>query len=50
MAHTHIGPEDWPVIARMLRADHSFSEIARAIGKDVSSVSRHIREYGGRDG
>jgi IS30 family transposase len=33
----------------MLRAGHSFSEIARTIGKDQSSLSRHVREYGGRD-
>lgn len=50
MSHTHIGPEDWICIARMLRAGHSFSEIARTIGKDVSSLSRHIIEYGGRGG
>ena len=34
----------------MLRAGHSLSEIARTIGKDASSLSRHIREYGGREG
>jgi transposase, IS30 family len=34
----------------MLRAGHSLSEIARTIAKDVSSVSRHVAEYGGRDG
>lgn len=34
----------------MLRAGHSLSEIARTIGKDISSVSRHVAEYGGRDG
>ena len=50
MSHTHIGPEDWICIARMLRAGHSLSEIARTIGKDASSLSRHIREYGGREG
>ncbi|MEK7180382.1 MAG: IS30 family transposase [Patescibacteria group bacterium] len=50
MSHTHIGRDDWPCITRMLRADHSFSEIARTIGKDQSSLSRHVREYGGRDG
>lgn len=49
MSHTHIGKEDWPCIARMLRAGYSFSEIARTIGKDQSSLSRHVREYGGRD-
>lgn len=32
----------------MLRADYSLSEIARTIGKNVSSVSRHVSEYGGR--
>ena len=50
MSHTHIGKDDWPCITRMLRAGHSFSEIARTIGKDQSSLSRHVREYGGRDG
>lgn len=48
MSHTHISREDWPCISRMLRAGHSFSEIARTIGKNVSSVSRHVAEYGGR--
>jgi IS30 family transposase len=50
MSHAHIGPDDWPCIKRMLGADHSFSEIARTISKDQSSLSRHVREYGGRDG
>ncbi|MBI2577875.1 MAG: IS30 family transposase [Candidatus Wildermuthbacteria bacterium] len=50
MAHTHIGPEDWPVIARMLRAGHPIREIARTLRKNPSSVSRHVNEYGGRDG
>lgn len=50
MSHTHIGKDDWSCISRMLRAGHSFSEIARTIGKDQSSLSRHVREYGGRDG
>lgn len=49
MSHTHISPEDWPCIARMLRADHSFSEIARTINKTTGSVSRHVAEYGGRE-
>lgn len=49
MSHTHIGKEDWSCIARMLRAGYSFKEIARTIGKDPSSVGRHIKEYGGRD-
>jgi len=49
MSHTHIGPEDWPVIARMLRADFSLSAIARTIGKELSSVSRHVQDNGGRD-
>jgi IS30 family transposase len=50
MSHTQIGQEDWSCIARMLRAGHSFKEIARTIQKDPSSVGRHINEYGGRDG
>lgn len=50
MSHTHIGPEDWPCITRMLRAGHSLSEIARTINKTTGSVSRHVTEYGGRNG
>lgn len=50
MSHTHIKKEDWSCIARMVRAGHSFSEIARTLGKHPSVVSRHVRAYGGRDG
>jgi transposase, IS30 family len=50
MSHTHIGPDDWSCISRMLRAGHSLREIARTIGKDPGSVSRHVDQYGGRDG
>jgi transposase, IS30 family len=50
MAHEHIGPEDWPVIARMLKAGFTGSEIARTIGKDPSAVNRHIKQNGGRGG
>lgn len=50
MAHKHIGPEDWPIIARMLKAGFTGSEIARTIGKDPSAVNRHIKQNGGRDG
>ena len=49
MSHTHIGPGDWACIGRMLRASHSGSEIARTLGKDASSVNRHIAEFGGKD-
>ncbi len=49
MAHTHIGPEDRAVIARLLKARYSFRAIAEAIGKQHTSVSRHVTEYGGRD-
>lgn len=49
MAHTHIGKDDWPCISRMLRAGHSLSEIARTIGKDKSSLGRHVAENGGRE-
>ena len=49
MAYTHIRPEDWPCIARMLRAGFSLSAIARALGKELSSVSRHVRDNGGRE-
>jgi IS30 family transposase len=49
MAHTHIGPEDRAVIARLLKARYSFRAIAEAIGKQHTSVSRHVAEYGGRD-
>ena len=50
MAHTHIAPEDWSCISRMLRSGHSVSEIARTLGKDKSSVSRHVTAHGGKDG
>ena len=50
MAHTHIGPGDWACIGRMLKAGHSLREIARTLGKDASSVSRHVHTYGGRNG
>ena len=50
MSHTHIGKDDWSCIARMLRSGHSIREIARTIGKDAGSVSRHVNEYGGRNG
>ncbi len=50
MSHTHMGKEDWSCIGRMLRAGHSFKEIARTLGKDPSAVGRHINEYGGREG
>lgn len=33
----------------MLKAGHSLSEIARTVGKDKSSLGRHVAEYGGRD-
>lgn len=49
MSHTHIGPGDWACIGRMLRAGHSLREIARTLGKDASSVSRHVNAYGGRE-
>jgi IS30 family transposase len=49
MSHTHIGKEDWTVIARMLRAGYAGAEIARAISKDPSAVNRHIKTHGGRD-
>jgi transposase, IS30 family len=50
MSHKHIGSEDWPVISRMLRAGYTGAEIARTLGKDPSSVNRHIKHYGGRSG
>lgn len=50
MAHTHIGPAEWPVIARLLKARYSIRAIAEIIGKDHSAVSRHVRANGGRDG
>ena len=50
MSHTHIGKDDWSCISRMLKAGHSLSEIARTIGKDKSSLGRHVAEYGGKDG
>ena len=49
MSHTQICSGDWGCIGRMLRTGYSFREIARTIGKNVSSVSRHVNENGGRD-
>lgn len=49
MSYKQIGNEDYSCIAKMLRAGYSYSEIARTINKDVSSVSRHIRKHGGKD-
>ena len=50
MSHTHIGPSDWSVIARLLRSGYTGAEIARTLIKDPSSVNRHIAEHGGRKG
>lgn len=50
MAHTQIGPAEWPVIARLLLAGYSIRAIAETLGKDHSAVSRHVRANGGRDG
>ena len=50
MAHTHIGPADWPVISRLLRAGYPLREIALTINKDHSAVIRHVNSYGGRNG
>ena len=50
MSYKQIGNEDYSCIAKMLRADYSYAEIARTINKNVSSVSRHVRDNGGRDG
>ena len=50
MAHKHIGPEDLPVIARMVRAGYAGAEIARTLGKDPSTINRHIQYHGGRSG
>lgn len=50
MAHTHIGPAEWPVIVRLLHAGYGIRAIAETINKDHSAVSRHIRTNGGRDG
>jgi IS30 family transposase len=50
MPYTHIGPEDWPVIARLLRSGYSIRSIADTLNKDHSAVSRHVRMYGGRGG
>lgn len=49
MSHKHIGPEDWSVIARMLRTGYSGSEIARTLNKDPSAVNRHIKIHGGNE-
>lgn len=49
MSHTQIGSGDWGCIGRMLKAGFSFREIAKTIGKNVSSISRHVNENDGRD-
>lgn len=49
MSHTHIGPGDWACIGRMLKAGYSLREIARTLGKNAGSISRHVKEYGGRE-
>lgn len=49
MAYKQIGSEDYGCIAKMLKANFSYSEIARTINKNVGSVSRHVRNNGGRD-
>ena len=33
-----------------MRAEYSIREIARSLGKNAGSVSRHVREHGGREG
>ena len=37
------------MIARLLRASYLIREIARTLGKNPGSVSRHVNEYGGRE-
>lgn len=49
MTHTHIGKDDWTVIARMLRAGYSGVDIAHTLGKDPSALNRHVAQHGGRD-
>lgn len=49
MAYTQISKEDVVCISKMVRAGCSYSEIARVLGKSVSSISRHVREYGSRE-
>lgn len=49
MGYKQIGNEDYGCIAKMLKANFSYGEIARTINKNVSSVSRHVRDNGGRE-
>lgn len=49
MAHTHISKEDWIVISKLLKADYSYTEIARTIGKSKSALGRHVAAHGGRN-
>lgn len=49
MSYKQIGNEDYSCISKMLKAEYSYSEIARTINKNVSSVSRHVKDNGGRD-
>ena len=37
------------MITRLLRTGYSIREIARTLGKNPGSVSRHVNEYGGRE-
>lgn len=48
MSYSHIGPDDWSTISRMLRAGHTLTNIAETIEKDLSAVSRHVARHGGR--
>lgn len=48
MSYKQISNEDYGCIAKMLKADYSYAEIARTINKNVSSVSRHVNKNGGR--
>lgn len=45
-----MGPGDWPVIARLLKAGYSIRTIAETLGKHHSAVSRHVQANGGRTG
>ena len=49
MSHTHINAEDLSCLSRMLRSGYSFKDIACTLGKDPSTVSKHVNSNGGRN-
>ena len=42
MPYTHLNDAEREVIGQMHHAGHSFSEIARELGRDKSTISREV--------